>query len=122
MTPAEIREAAARDLGLLADGAALNAEDTARLTEKYTALHGMLLEEGLVTWGLTEAVPTKCEVPVVAMLCTLAVGIARVGKEKRAELILLGALHNSPVSLAERQLRKALAGKHVEQAVPSEYF
>lgn len=122
MSPANIRIATARDLRILADGDTLNPEDDAKLSDKYTALHAMLLDADLVTWGLTENVPAKCEQPVIAMLCALSVNFSGLPAERRAELILIGALHNSPISLAERQLRKALAPAPISQPQPTDYF
>lgn len=122
MTPANLRIAAARKLRILADGGTLGAEADNKLTDKYTSLHAMLLAENLVTWAFTENIPPKAEQPVIAMLAALSVDEFGVSGQRRAELLLMGALHMTPVSLAERQLRKALAPRSVSQPVPTEYF
>lgn len=123
MTPAELRAAAAQELGLLvAGGAPLSPEDDAKLVTKYRGLHAQLLEHELVTWALAENIPAKCEQPMTWLLAATAVNISGHGAARRAEILLLGALDASPISLAERQLRKAIAGKTVITPATPDYF
>ena len=126
MTPAALKKAVLKKLQVTAAGDVDAADDVAIITEKYTGLHQMLLIDGLVIWSLTEDVPGEAEQPVVAMLAALAASDFGVPEPRHSRLQLEGAF-NLPVglggpSLAERQLRKALAQKHISSTFVSEYF
>ena len=126
MTPAALKKAVLKKLQVTAAGDVDAADDVAIITEKYTGLHQMLLVDGLVIWSLTEDVPAEAEQPVVAMLAALAASDFGIPEPRHSRLQLEGAF-NLPItvggpSLAERQLRKALAQKHISSTVVSEYF
>ena len=126
MTPAALKSAVLKKLQVTAAGDTDAADDIAIITQKYTGLHQMLLVAGLVSWSKTENVPGEAEQPVVAMLAALAASEFSIPEPRHSRLQLEGAF-NLPVglggpSLAERQLRKALAQKHISSPVVSEYF
>ena len=126
MTPAALKKAVLKKLQITAAGDVDAADDIAIITEKYTGLHQMLLIDGLVIWSLTEDVPAEAEQPIVAMLAALAASDFGIPEPRHSRLQLEGAF-NLPItvggpSLAERQLRKALAQKHISSPVVSEYF
>lgn len=122
MTPANLYAATARELHVLADGQALGAEAQAKIAAKYVSLHAMLLNDGLVTWAITEEVPPKAEQPVIFLLAALCVGVFGIGEPRKGFLMAQGAYGNKPPSLAERQLRRALSSPVISQPVPAEYF
>lgn len=115
MTRAELLEATARELHILAGTQPLAAGPQARLLAKYLALHGELLKETLATWAAAEDIPAECEEPVILMLAARSCRLFGVGPERRAELILLGTLHGNPISQAERQLRKAITLPYISK-------
>ena len=126
MTPAALKSAVLKKLQITAAGDTDAADDVAIITEKYTGLHQMLLVAGLVIWSKTENVPGEAEQPIVAMLAALAASDFGIPEPRHSRLQLEGAF-NLPItvggpSLAERQLRKALAQKHISSPVVSEYF
>ena len=126
MTPAALKKAVLKKLQVTAAGDVDAADDIAIITEKYTGLHQMLLVAGLVIWSKTENVPAEAEQPIVAMLAALAASDFGIPEPRHSRLQLEGAF-NLPItvggpSLAERQLRKALAQKHISSPVVSEYF
>ena len=126
MTPAALKKAVLKKLQVTAAGEVDAADDIAIITQKYAGLHQMLLIDGLVIWSLTEDVPAEAEQPVVAMLAALAASDFGIPEPRHSRLQLEGAF-NLPItvggpSLAERQLRKALAPKHISSTVVSEYF
>ena len=126
MTPAALKKAVLKKLQVTAAGDVDAADDIAIITEKYTGLHQMLLVAGLVIWSKTENVPGEAEQPIVAMLAALAASDFGIPEPRHSRLQLEGAF-NLPItvggpSLAERQLRKALAQKHISSPVVSEYF
>ena len=126
MTPAALKKAVLKKLQITAAGDVDAADDIAIITEKYTGLHQMLLVAGLVIWSKTENVPGEAEQPIVAMLAALAASDFGIPEPRHSRLQLEGAF-NLPItvggpSLAERQLRKALAQKHISSPVVSEYF
>ena len=126
MTPAALKKAVLKKLQVTAAGDVDAADDVAIITEKYTGLHQMLLVAGLVIWSKTENIPGEAEQPIVAMLAALAASDFGIPEPRHSRLQLEGAF-NLPItvggpSLAERQLRKALAQKHISSPVVSEYF
>ncbi len=126
MTPAQLKSAVLTKLQITAAGGRDAADDVAIITQKYTGLHKMLLKDSLVTWSLTENIPGEAEQPVVAMLAAFCASEFGIPEPRHSRLQLEGALHLPATvggpSLAERQLRKALAAPHVSSAVVSEYF
>ena len=126
MTPAALKSAVLKKLQITAAGDTDAADDIAIMTQKYTGMHQMLLVAGLVIWSKTENVPGEAELPIVAMLAAAAASDFGIPEPRHSRLQLEGAF-NLPVtlggpSLAERQLRKALAPKHISSTVVSEYF
>lgn len=122
MTPAEIKLAALRRLKVVPAGQDASAEDFDTIGDYYSGLHAMLVVKGLATWMLTESVPARCEQPIIAMLSAMAADEFGVPEPRAAVLKAEGLLDLSPVSVAERQLRKAQAKAYVQHSVPSEYF
>jgi len=122
MTPSALMTATARHLRVLGRGATLGPDDHAILTAKYASLHAMLLEKRLVSWALTESIPTSCDEPVMRMLAAMSADEFGVAEPRYTRLIVLGALGANPASLAEKQLRAALAPAHVEGSVVTTYF
>ena len=49
------------------NGAALSG-DLARVQSVYPQVHAMLLSEGLVEWGVAEAIPDKFAIPLTAIV------------------------------------------------------
>lgn len=117
MTPQELREAVLKEMGVVAAGESANPEDAAVVADKYTLLHGMLEQKNLVTWTLTDDIPSSCAQPVVWMLAYLCAGAF--GAQQEPEK---GALDLPSMSLAERQLRAQLAPFYVYSPAQSEYF
>lgn len=122
MTPAELKSAALKRLQVTPVGESDNADDTAQITERYTGLHALLLTKNLVTWALAESIPSKAQEPMVAMLAAFSVNEFSIPPQRKAQLIAEGALDLPQPSLAERQLRKALAQPYVSTALRTTYF
>ncbi len=123
MTPAQLKSAALKKLQITAAGDSDAADDVAILTTKYEGLHKMLLKDSLVSWSLTEDIPKEAEQPMVSMLAAFAANEFGIPDPRYSRLQLEGQfnLQNGP-SLAERQLRKALADPHVSSTLVTEYF
>lgn len=122
MTPADLKTNALRHLKVVAAHQDASAEDFATIGVYYTGLHAMLLVKGLVSWGLTESIPEACAQPVISMLAAMAADEFGVPEPRSAVLKAEGLLDLSPVSVAERQLRKALAAPYVVHPAVTEYF
>jgi len=126
MTPAQLKSAVLKKLQKTAAGDTDAPDDVAILTEKYDALHAMLLDDELVIWSLTENIPKKAELPLIAMLAAFAANEFNVPDPRYSRLQIEGQF-NLPAnvggpSLAERQLRKALSADYVSSPLVSEYF
>ncbi len=122
MTPAELKAATLAKLKVVPAGSTASAEDNTTIGDYYTRLHAMLVAKGLVEWALTEDIPERCAYPVMCMLAAMAADEFGVPDGRATELKIEGLLDMSPVSLAERQLRKALARPYVTHPVVSEYY
>lgn len=122
MTTTELKLAALRKLKVIGSGEPANSADFALMGEQYEALHAMLLEKSLVTWALDEDIPAKVRQPVIAMLAALSAEEFGVPQPRLGSLILEGGLDLPQASLAERQLRKALAGNYVSHPLRTQYF
>ena len=122
MTPADLKTETLRRLKVVPGGGDAGAEDTVTIGGYYVRLHSMLLAKSLVTWALSEAVPPACEEPIIAMLAAMACDEFGVPESRAKRLKAEGRLDLAPASIAERQLRKALATGYVPHPVVSEYF
>ena len=103
-------------------GTASAPEDVARVTDKYTSLHKMLIKDELATWALTEDVPEEAEQPIIAMLAAFCADEFGIPDPRYARLQIEGALFLPQLSIAERQLRRVLSKRPVAYPAGSEYF
>lgn len=122
MTPAALKNATLERLGVVPAGGPYPADDVAKVTEKYTGLHAMLLEMNLVTWAADENVPPKVEQPVLAMLSFLCAAEFNVPEPRYSRLRSEGSIGDVQPSLAERQLRRILSQRYVPHPVMVESF
>lgn len=67
-TSAEIRNKAAKKLGLYGTGQTLRSAISADLDEAYTEVYGVLVAKELATWASTAEVPDALVEPVVSMV------------------------------------------------------
>jgi hypothetical protein len=122
MTPTEIKHEALRKLKVISAEEFASAADYQLMTRKYLGVHAMILEMELVIWAVTENIPSKCEQPMIAILCAHSADEFGV-KEPRATLLkgegMLGLPAASP---AERLLRKVLTPTIVKSQVRADYF
>lgn len=122
MTLNELWTAVLERLQVASPGMPVDADDAAKVEEKYTGLHAMLLDDGLVTWSSTEEVPAKAQEPVIAMLAALCAHDFGVPEPRYSKLREEGAYALPQPSLAERQLRKALASTYQTSDLRTCYF
>ena len=124
MTPQELRFAALKELGVVDVDETPSAEQDVDCTAKYGSLHAMLLQDGLVTWTVTEDIPTRAEQPLIWMLAFACASSEGFGAPlaKRADLAPFGAYGVTPASLGEKLLRKMLVREYVSLPAVSEYF
>lgn len=127
MTPTELKLAALRELRIIPAGEPdAPAEYLDIASDKYSTLYEMLATERLVTWASTDDIPSDVAQPITMMLAFLCAGPFGVNPGTRAELEQAGALNLPAIkggpSLAESQLRRALARSYVSSPATSEYF
>lgn len=122
MTPTELKTAALQRLQVLESGENPDPDDFLLIGTRYNGLHALLLFKQLAVWALNEDIPAKCQEPVISMLAALAVNDFGVSPQRKQDLIAQGGLDLPSMSLAERQLRKALANRYISTTQKSEYF
>lgn len=109
-------------LGIVRSDESLSAEDAALVASAYAGLHEQLLSEGLTTWSASDELPEWACPIMVDMVAAVVVDDFGVEEPRRAALIVGGQLGMSPVSLAERKLRRQLALPYVAAPVQVDYF
>jgi hypothetical protein len=119
---AEIYQRTGAKLEILRADESLGAEDGELIAETYAGLHDQLLTEGLMTWGVTDEVPEWAALIVVDMLAAMLVDQFGLEEPRRSIVVAEGILGNSPVSPAERKLRRQLAQPYINNVVQTEYF
>lgn len=67
-TAADIRNKAAKKLGLFGTGQTLRSGISADFDDAYTEVYGMLSKKKLTTWDSDEAIPDEFVFPVVALV------------------------------------------------------
>lgn len=100
----------------------LSAEDGDLIAKTYAGLHDQLLTDGTMAWGPTDEVPEWAVPIIVEMLAAMLVDDFGVEEPRRTTLRAEGIIGNSPVSPAERRLRRQLARTYVSNTVQVEQF
>lgn len=122
VTLADLYQRTGAKLGILRADESLAAHDGALIAATYASLHDQLLSEGLMTWGVTEAVPEWAAPIMVDCMASLLVDQFGIEEPRRTLLRTEGVLGHSPVSPAERKLRRQLSLPYVASPMPAEYF
>lgn len=122
MTAEELKRQALREIRAVAFDDVAPAEEFGAATRQYALLHAQLLEMGLATWALTEAIPDKCAQAVTWLLCHPLSLTLSSDPEVIEKFQLVGSLGAERPSLAERNLRRVIAADYVAQPATSEYF
>lgn len=122
MTPAELRNAALQECGVLASGESAEPADDQLVTQKYAALHDVLLAEGLVAWPVDGDLPDYADNPLTMMLAAYIAPAFGVSGERLASLRAGGAFGLPQPSIAERMLRRQLAKNFISTPVKTDYF
>jgi len=82
----------------------------------------MLLSEGMVEWGVAEAIPDKFALPMIDIVACHLLDDFSVPQEDMAKLKMEGELFGNPPSSAERKLKKLLDPDYVESTGQSLYY
>lgn len=122
MQLADLRRAALQECGVLATGESAEPEDDQLVTEKYRALHDVLMTEGLVAWAVDEEVPEYADIPLTMMLAAIIAPAFGVSGQRLADLRIAGSVGLPQQSIAERMLRRQLAKSYVSAPVKTVYF
>lgn len=67
-TKEQIRERAARALGILGQGDTLDSERTFEMDQSYIEVHGQLTVKSIVTWDFDEDIPDEYTPYIVALV------------------------------------------------------
>lgn len=113
-TGAEIRDRAASDLGRLALGQSLAAQDATRITAGYAEVYAALKKEGLATWAYASEVPDELVPYVVALVADNCLNTYGVSPERFARI-------KAVVQTAMREIRRLTATDYVSQDDPTDF-
>ena len=111
-----------RELGVVPPGGVAEAEDRQRVVDIYPQIHAMLRARGLGRWGVLEAIPEEYAIPVIKITAYQLTSDFAVDQTKYALLRQDGEIDATPISQAERTLRKMQAAEYVPSRLASEYF
>ncbi len=122
MPPTELRFAALKETGIVGVLETPSAEQNALAEDRYAGLHAQLVTDGIARWSLTENIPAAVEQAMIwalAFLCAKPLGAP---DEEVQRLAVLGAYGVTPMTMAERSIRKYAATRYVSQPATAEYF
>jgi len=122
MTPTELSIAALQEIGTLASGEPIEPEDHQLVSAKYADLYDILVSLNLVAWAAGDDVPDFAGTAITMMLAAVIAPAYGVSGQRLADLRIGGSVGLPQPSIAERQLRAALAKNYVSYPAPSEYF
>jgi len=103
LTPNEIRDRAANDLGLLRLGQSLQAQDDSRISQAYNETYAELKEEGLATWASTASVPDQYAPHVISLVAYNCLDTYAVSLERYNRVLLKAGANGE---LAKQNIRK----------------
>lgn len=116
-TLAQLYQRTGFKLGIIRAEESLSAEDGDLIGQTYEGLHDQLLTEGLMTWGVTDDVPEWSTPIMVEMLAAMLVDEFSVEEPRRTRIKIEGDLGKSPVSSAERRLRRQVASPYISNTI-----
>lgn len=119
MTLKDLYRKVLEKLTVVASGTPVDGDDEKTVRDKYTGLYDMLATEELVNWTADSDVPEFAAIPLIAMLAFMC---ANEFGQPAAQFAEEGALFLPQQSLAERQLRRAMASHYISAPAQSEYF
>jgi hypothetical protein len=96
-------------------------EDVQLLSDKYDSLHGLLTNEHLSDWSLSEDIPDVVELPIIDMLACVSASDFGLQPNYLEGAINLPRSKGGP-SMAESQLRRQMAQAYVSRPARTEYF
>ncbi len=114
-TVAEIRDKAARKLGVLAFGQTLSNRYSADLTAAYSEVYAELRELNLVNWTLTGTIPDEVVEPVVALVARARVDEYGVSNDRYQRIL------NSAQN-AETSLRRVIHDPYFSSSEDAEFY
>jgi hypothetical protein len=122
MTTQELFEKVLQKLQVTAAGEDSQPEDIQLIQTRYSSLYRLLDSENLVSWDITNDIPDEVEMPLTMMLaCHSGREFGIVG-QAYANLVSEGALALTPMSWAERQIRRLMTKPYIAKPATSEYF
>jgi hypothetical protein len=114
-TAAQIRDKAARKLGVKALGQALENSVSSDIDAAYDEVYARLRDEGLVSWHSTAAVPDEIVSPVVDLVAFARADEYGVGGERYQRLLFAA-------SQAEIRIRRSLQDDYFKNQDESVYY
>lgn len=114
-TKAEIRDKAARKLGIKAIGQTLENPVSSDLDDAYTEVYAMLRGEDLVTWHSTAEVPDNLVWPVVALVAFSRVDEYNISGERYQRI-------TAAAGAAEATIRRAIQDDYFTDESEAVYY
>lgn len=119
MTLKDLYRKVLEKLTVVSSGTPVDPDDEKTVRDKYATLYETLDTEELVNWTATADVPEFAAQPLIAMLAFMCANEFGQQAEGFAQE---GALFLPQMSLAERQLRRAMAARYISAPQKTEYF
>jgi len=91
MTPAQIRNEAAKKLNIFGEGQTLRAEHSADLDNAYSEIHAELQHDDMVYWSGSADIPTRYENAMIALVAHARASKYNVPMERYNQITLEGA-------------------------------
>jgi len=112
MTPLQVQNRAASDLGILRLGQALRPEDLTRIEAAYDEVYAQLKKEGLTSW--TDDVPDAVVPFVVSLICENCLGTYGVSPERYQRIVNVS-------TTAKVKIREQVNPAHVSMSDPEDF-
>lgn len=112
---ADFKRRVAEDIHLLGAGVSFPAEDEALIGDLYSDVYHELEIQGLIDWGVSEAIPNEY----------VGVMVEMVGARTAPKFMIPprdGTRWKDAFEVAENRLRKLLSNRHTSKTIKATYF
>lgn len=121
-TAAQIRDKAAKKLGLFGTGQTLRGAISADLDDAYTEVYGMLSKKKLTTWDSDEPIPDEFVFPVVALVADARKNEYAIPDRKYLRIMLDARGDGTPRNIGAIATIKVMQATNVYKTPTAEYF
>lgn len=114
VSPTEIRDRAANDLGLLVVGGTLQAQHAARISQGYAEVYANLLKDGLAIWAFANDVPDTHAPYVIALVAENCLNTYSVSNDRYTRI-------KNAASVAPVKIQAASIPNYISTTTPENF-